>query len=224
MKTEKRSRTPDHLLHIEAAHQAAVRSREATETRVAEAELRKKALDGEIADLSEKLKKYQGQLVTVKTHREYGALLNEIDGIKREIRGREDEILVLDETLASAQAEAAELETAFPHEEAGYEDQMTEWRAEQALLAAEIAQGEARAAELRATLEKRLLLTFDRIAHSRAGIGVARVSMVGLQTAACSACNVRLRPQLLADLRLSKETIICESCKRILYWDGRSDA
>ena len=45
--------------------------------------------------------------------------------------------------------------------------------------------------------------------------------MVGPQTAACSACHVRLRPQLLSDLRLAKETVTCESCKRILYWTSR---
>lgn len=221
VKTERSTRTPDHLIHIEAAHKDAVRRREEAALRIAKAEGRRKALDGEIADLNEKLKKYQGQLVAVKTNREYGALLNEMDGVKREIRTREDEILALEETLTSTQTELAEWEASFPDEEAGYEEQMTGWRTEQALLAEEIARAEAKASELRRTLDKRLLATFDRIARSRQGIAVARVSLVGRQTAACSACNVRLRPQLLSDLRLSKETILCESCKRILYWDGR---
>ena len=97
---------------------------------------------------------------------------------------------------------------------------MAEWRAEQARLAAEIGVAEAAAATIRATIEKRLLGTFDRIAKMRSGVAVARVAMVGPQTAACSSCNVRLRPQLLSDLRLSREILQCESCKRILFWDG----
>ena len=76
------------------------------------------------------------------------------------------------------------------------------------------------AAELRASVDKRLLGVFDRIAKMRHGVAVARVAMVANQTAACSSCNVRLRPQLLSDLRLLRDIQQCESCKRILYWDG----
>lgn len=220
-KTDRREKTPDHLAHIEAAYRDTRKLREEAGTNLARVSSRKRSLDSEIADLGESLKKYQQQLQSVKTNKEYGALLNEIDTVKREIRTREDEILALEESLATSSAEAAEREEAFPAEEAGYEEEMKEWRAEQAVLAEEIARAERLAAELRETLDRRLLATFDRIARGRAGVAVARVEMVGPQTAACSACHVRLRPQLLSDLRLSKETILCESCKRILYWDGR---
>lgn len=222
-KTERRERTPDHLAHIEAAYRDARRLREEASANLARATERKKSLDDEIEDLSEKLRKYQQQLQSVKTNKEYGALLNEIDTVKRDIRSREDEILALDEALAASAAEAVERDEAFPVEEAGYEEQMKEWRAEQAVLAEEIARAEAMAAQLRETLDRRLVSTFDRIARVRSGVAIAKVDMVGAQTAACSACHVRLRPQLLSDLRLSKDTILCESCKRILYWDGRAE-
>ncbi|HKC23982.1 MAG TPA: C4-type zinc ribbon domain-containing protein [Thermoanaerobaculia bacterium] len=221
-KTDKKERTPDHLTHIEAAYKDALKRRQEAGSRQSHEESRKKTLEGEVADLSEKLKKYQQQLVAVKTNREYGALLNEMDGVKREIRQREDEVLSLEESLAKTRAETAERDESFPEETAGYEEQMTEWRAEQAILTEEIARAEKIVSELREGLDRRLLSTFDRIARARSGVAVARVTMVARQTAACSACNVRLRPQLLSDLRLSKEPILCESCKRILYWDGRT--
>jgi len=217
-KTERRSRTPEHLAHIEAAYREARQQREDTEKTLARAAERRKVLDGEITDLNEKLKKYQGQLQTVKTNREYGALLNEIDVVKRDIRTREDEILALEEAATAASAELERRNEAYPAEEAGYEEQMKEWRAEQALLSEEIARAEAKAKALRKEVEPRLLSTFDRLSRVRAGIAVAKVDMVGPQTAACSVCHVRLRPQLLSDLRLQRETVTCESCKRILYW------
>jgi predicted nucleic acid-binding Zn-ribbon protein len=221
-KTERKEKTPDHLQHIEAAYKDALKRRDDAGSKLGQAETRKRALESEIADLNEKMKKYQAQLVAVKTNREYGALLNEIDVVKRDVRQREDEILSLEEELGKTRAEAAERDELLPTETAGYEEQMTEWRAEQAVLAEEIARAEAVATELRSTLDRRLLSTFDRIARARAGVAVARVMMVARQTAACSACNVRLRPQLLSDLRLSKEPVLCESCKRILYWDIRT--
>lgn len=220
VKTEKRERTPEHLAHIEAAYRDSRQQREETERTLARAAERRKTLESEILDLNEKLKKYQGQLQTVKTNREYGALLNELDVVKRDVRAREDEILALEESSAAAAAELERRNEAFPAEEADYEEQMKEWRAEQAALAEEIAKAEAQAKALRAELDNRLLSTFDRLARVRAGIAVAKVDMVGTQTAACSACHVRLRPQLLSDLRLARETVTCESCKRILYWAG----
>jgi predicted nucleic acid-binding Zn-ribbon protein len=219
-KTEKRSRTPEHLAHIEAAYREARQQREETERTLVRAAERKKMLESEILDLNEKLKKYQAQLQTVKTNREYGALLNELDVVKRDVRTREDEILALEEAAAAASAELERRNEAFPAEEAGYEEQMKEWRAEQAVLSAEIEKAEAQAKALRAELDARLLSTFDRLARVRAGVAVAKVDMVGAQTAACSSCHVRLRPQLLSDLRLGRETVTCESCKRILYWAG----
>jgi predicted nucleic acid-binding Zn-ribbon protein len=218
VKTGRRDKTPDHLVHIEAAYHDARRQRDVAGAVLSQAEERKKTLDGEVEDLNEQLKKYQQQLQSVKTSREYSALLNEIDGIKREVRTREDELLSLDETMSGSSTELDRREEEFPAEEAGYEEQMKEWRAEQAVLDAEIARANERAKSLRSELEPRLLKTFERIRNKRAGVAVARVDMVGPQTAACSACHVRLRPQLLSDLRLSKDTVFCESCKRILYW------
>jgi hypothetical protein len=218
VKTQRRGKTPDHLVHIEAAYHDARRLRDAAGAVLSQAEERKKILDGEIQDFDEQLKKYQQQLQSVKTSREYSALLNEIDGIKREVRTREDELLALDEAVAGSSTELDRRDEAFPAEEAGYEEQMKEWRAEQTALDAEIARANKRAESLRSELEPRLLKTFELIRHRRAGVAVARVEMVGPQTAACSACHVRLRPQLLSDLRLSKETVFSESCKRILYW------
>jgi uncharacterized protein len=219
-KAEKRARTPEHLAHVEAAYRDSRQQREETERVLVRAAERRKALEGEILDLNEKLKKYQAQLQSVKTNREYGALLNELDVVKRDVRTREDEILSIEEAASAASAELERRNEAFPAEEAGYEEQMKEWRAEQAALAKEIAQAEAKAKALREELDHRLLSTFDRLARVRAGIAVAKVDMVGPQTAACSACHVRLRPQLLSDLRLGRETVTCESCKRILYWAG----
>lgn len=222
-KNERRSKTPDHLVHVEASYQDLVRRRDELSGRVAVAESRKKELASEIADLGEQLKKYQGQLALVKTNREYGALLNEMDEIKKKVRTREDETLALEETLSQAQAEAQEREAAFPVEQEGYEEQMREWRAEQDALSRDVAVATARAEEIRKGIDKRLLALFDRIAKARAGLAVARVELVANQTAACSACHVRLRPQLLSDLRMSREAVHCESCKRILYWDPKAE-
>jgi len=219
-KGERRSRTPEHLVHVEAAWQDFRRKRQEVASRREQAENRKRELDEQVAGYAEQLKKSEAKRKAVKGQHEYTALLTEVDHAQREIRTREDELLVVEETLAQAKADESALAATSGEEEAGYEEQMSEWRAEQAKLGAEIEAAEKAAAEIRGTIEKRLIATFDRIAKMRNGVAVARVAMVANQTAACSSCNVRLRPQLLSDLRLLREILQCESCKRILYWDG----
>ena len=219
-KAERRDRTPEHLVHVEAAWQDFRRKRQEVASRRERAEARKKELDEEIASFNEQLKKSEAKRKAVKGQHEYTALLTEVDHAQREIRAREDELLQVEEALGQARADEESLAATTGEEEAGYEDQMSEWRAEQAKLDAEVAAAEKAATEIRASVDKRLLGVFDRIAKMRRGVAVARVTMVASQTAACSSCNVRLRPQLLSDLRLTREILQCESCKRILYWDG----
>jgi predicted nucleic acid-binding Zn-ribbon protein len=219
-KAERHNRTPEHLVHVEAAWQDFRRKRQEVASRREQAEARKKELDEEIAGYSEQLRKSEAKRKAVKGQHEYTALLTEVDHAQREIRTREDELLQVEESLANARADEKTLAATSGEEEAGYEEQMSEWRAEQAKLEAEVRVAEKAAAEIRGKVDKRLLSTFDRIAKMRSGVAVARVAMVASQTAACSSCNVRLRPQLLSDLRLSHEIFQCESCKRILYWDG----
>jgi hypothetical protein len=219
-KAERHDRTPEHLVHVEAAWQDFRRKRQEVVSRREQAAARKKELDEQVAGYAEQLKKSEAKRKAVKGQHEYTALLTEVDHAQREIRTREDELLLVEEALAQALADEKALAATSGEEEAGYEEQMSEWRAEQARLSAEVKVAEKAAAEIRTAVDKRLLGVFDRIAKMRNGVAVARVAMVASQTAACSCCNVRLRPQLLSDLRLSREILQCESCKRILYWDG----
>ena len=220
-KAERRNRTPEHPVHVEAAWQDFRRKSQEVAARRERAEVRKNELDEQVAGFNDQLKKSEAKRKAVKGQHEYTALLTEVDHAQREIRTREDELLQVEEALAQAQSDEAALAATSAEEESTYEEQMSEWRAEQAKLQAEVEVAEKAAAEIRATVDKRLLGVFDRIAKMRSGVAVARVAMVASQTAACSSCNVRLRPQLLSDLRLSREIFQCESCKRILFWDGR---
>ena len=57
-------------------------------------------------DLETKRSKYKGQLMEVKTNKEYTAMLHEIEAVEREIRAREDQILA---EMEQAEALAAEV-------------------------------------------------------------------------------------------------------------------
>jgi len=57
-----------------------------------------------------------------------------------------------------------------------------------------------------------LLSRYRRIADARKGIALAEA-----KDELCSACHVRIRPQMYAELKLTEIIHSCDSCSRILF-------
>jgi C4-type zinc ribbon domain len=62
-----------------------------------------------------------------------------------------------------------------------------------------------------------LLPHYDRVAKYR-GTGLSEV-----RDQKCLACRVMLRPQTYNDVRNGTQTVICESCQRILYYNPANE-
>src|SRR5579885_1594776 len=170
-----------------------------------------------IKDLREKISKYRDQSLDVKTNDQYKALLHEIQFAEKEIGANEDKILELmvnadarDKEVKAAQselkAEAAEIEKEKEQARqrtAEDEKLLTEWRAKRD--------------QLRAGVREDLLRHYERVSKFRgSGISEARDHK-------CMACQVMLRPQTYNEVRSGKETIICDSCQRILYFNPKEE-
>ncbi len=54
---------------------------------------------------------------------------------------------------------------------------------------------------------------YTKISHKKNGIALSPV-----RDEFCSMCHMRIRPQVLNELREENEIILCENCGRILYW------
>ncbi|MDQ2979378.1 MAG: hypothetical protein M3R62_09165, partial [Acidobacteriota bacterium] len=85
-----RDTVPEDLSDIDREHRERVEAVQRIRERLVEAESERRRAEGELADFQEKQKKYQGQLRSVQSSREYGAVLNEIDGVDKQIRTTED--------------------------------------------------------------------------------------------------------------------------------------
>src|SRR5262249_56846696 len=99
--------------------------------RLVTAEAERRRAEAELAEVREKHKKYQTQLRQVQTSREYGALLNEIDGVDKLVRSTEDRVLALEEEIETARADLATREEKLPAETEEHETRMKDWRAAQ---------------------------------------------------------------------------------------------
>jgi predicted nucleic acid-binding Zn-ribbon protein len=169
--------------------------------------------DTTISDLRGKISKYRDQSLDVKTNEQYKALLHEIQFAEREIAATEDKILELmlnadarDKEMKAAQAEL-KAETAEIEKEkadarqrtAEDEKLLTEWRGKRD--------------QMRSGVDPDLLRHYERVSKFR-GTGISEV-----RDQKCMACQVKLRPQTYNEVRSGLQTIVCDSCQRILYFN-----
>ncbi len=196
----------DTRLQLEKA-QAAVKADEAA----------RRKYDTAITDLRGKISKYRDQSLAVKTNEQYKALLQEIQFAEKEIGENEDKILELmvnadarDKEVKAAQAdlkaETAEIEKEKEQARqrtAEDEKQLSEWRAKRD--------------QMRAGVNEELLRHYERVSKFR-GSGISEV-----RDHKCMACQVMLRPQTYNDVRTGQQTVVCDSCQRILYFNPANE-
>jgi len=165
-------------------------------------------------DLQDRLAKFQAQLMEVKNSKEYSAVLKEIDSAKSEISKRDEDLLAKMQEMESLQKDLPDAEASLKAETLNYER-------ERSVILGEMESFEARRLALEAErrrdeagLPRDVVATFYRVAEARQGIAMARVV-----EAVCSACNVRLRPQIFSEVRRGDLLLTCDSCRRYLYYE-----
>ena len=168
----------------------------------------------EAATYQSRLSKFKDQLAAVKTNREYQAMQLEIETAQKELGAAEEKVL---EQMLEADVLTGEIKTA----EQALAIQQREVDTEKKELATELGQAEkalAEAVERRSALvtatAQPLVALFEQVARARKGVAICVATRDGL----CSACHVRLRPQVFQDVRQNDAIIQCPSCNRLLYY------
>ena len=163
----------------------------------------------------EKIKRAEGRMSEVKTNKEYQALLNEIDALKKACSKEEEEILqVLDEidelkkNLSKREKEMAIAEGKIEAERKGLQERTaqddTVWQKETE-----------RREALSKQLESQLSKLYITLKEKRQGVGVVTV-----KDGACQGCFVNVPPQMYIEVQKNIDLIRCPNCNRILYWEG----
>jgi len=139
-------------------------------------------------------------------------MLHEIEGVERDIRGREDQILAEMEKSEGLVAEVKAEEEAFKAAEARARESGTALDARARVLEAERTRLAAERDAVAATVPGDVLELFQRVARLR-GVAVAEA-----RDGMCQACHVKLRLQMYAELKHNEEIQQCPACNRILYY------
>ena len=173
----------------------------------------RKKIEAEVASVQTRLSKYKGQLLELKTNKEYQTMLHEIATAEAAIRSHEDIVLErmeeaenLTRDLKAAEAELKAQQAAI-HAERGALDE------EAKTLHRRVDDTTAARGGVASQLQPETLRLFEHVARQRKGQAVAEA-----RDGTCSVCHVRMRPQAFNEVRRGETLIQCESCQRILYF------
>lgn len=183
----------------------------------------RRAAEATEADCQEKLKGYQDQISQVRNQREYGALLQEIDLVKNQIRDCEEKALVALEQYEATEKLRDEAKEAFADLDQRYAESMKKWEAEKPDITQQAKEVAGEIERLEGALPGRILAHFRRVFERHQGNAMAAVQEVQqtgkkkVQIWHCGACNYRVRPQSVVEIADKGTLVLCDSCKRILY-------
>ncbi|MCY3713114.1 MAG: C4-type zinc ribbon domain-containing protein [Gemmatimonadetes bacterium] len=202
---------PNQLETMETAQSEAETRLADQETKVADIEKDRRQHERDLEAAQEQVKKYQGQLYSVKTNKEYDALQAEIQAQKNRISELEDAILLLiteaeteQETLETIRGETESLIERFGEERTALESRLSAVDEDVA-----VKMDERKRMAMR--VENQVLKVYDRIRRNLRGMTV-----VPLKKGACSGCFHVIPLQVIMQIRQGRRLISCESCGRIL--------
>jgi predicted nucleic acid-binding Zn-ribbon protein len=186
--------------------------------KMAQNQKRRRDLENDVKDLKTQIAKYKRQLNEVKTNKEYTSLLHEIEETQHKVDSLEEAIIA--EMLAADDVEE-EIQTALRRQTAE-EDSLNK---EKAVLDEKMKETEARFAALSKEREALLprvprdqLRLYEAIAQKKGGTALSPVT-----GDFCAMCHMRVRPQMLNEIRDKTSVILCEACGRILYWTTKPE-
>jgi hypothetical protein len=206
---------PRHRAELEAGLGAERARLEAARGELASGQKGRRQHEADLQDLEAKRSRLKGQLMEVKTNKEYTAMLHEIEGVEREIRGREDLILAEMERGEGLGVEIKREEETYKQAEERHRVGIRALDERARSLDEQVRRLTSERDAIAATVPAGLLDLFHRVARSRGGVAVAQAL-----DAMCQVCHVKLRLQLYADLKRNEEIVQCPACNRILYYEA----
>ena len=214
---ESRRRIASHPQRVADADARLAQAKEAVDAarqRLKASQEARRDQEKEAATYQSRLSKFKDQLSAVKTNREYQAMQHEIETAQKELGVVEERVLerMMEADALTADAKRAEQTLAARQKEVEAEKKTLG----EELATVEVALKEAtdkRTARV-ASLPSQLIALFEQVARARKGVAIATATRDGL----CSACHVRLRPQVFQEIRRNDQIIQCFSCNRILYY------
>jgi predicted nucleic acid-binding Zn-ribbon protein len=173
----------------------------------------------EIEEEREKVERAKAKLMSIKTNKEYYAMLKEIEATKRANAAREDELLAILGRYEEAEKRLAEFKAEVDEVSGKYRERMVDVEAKMSGFDRDIALLAAQKVEVARHIDAGLARRFEMIFDRRDGIAI-----VPARNQSCTGCHMNLSPQLFNLLQRDDRIHTCPNCNRILYFEAQEEA
>jgi predicted nucleic acid-binding Zn-ribbon protein len=205
---------PKHIAELEKRLETHQRRLDADKAAVAANLKERKKSEGEIQANEQKISKLKSQMMEAKNNEQYHAFQHEIDFCQQEIGRNEERILVLMSESEPLEKNVTAAEVALEAEKRDVDAEKKTAQARRAADQLEIDRLKSERVVIVAEMTPKVASEYERIRKGRAGVAIAEAV-----NGRCSKCNITLRPQFLQELKKGNEIMVCESCRRMLYYN-----
>lgn len=209
-------RTPPLILEIDQKIEQSSQVAASAQGKMVGSQKKRRDLEAEIKDIKDHISKYKRQLNEVKTNKEYTALLKEIENSQKKVDRLEEDVIVemlladdIQKEIKEAGQKFAQTKEKFSQEK----EAIFRKKKEQEEKAAKLNQDKE---ALLPQIAPEQVSLYLKIFRKKAGVVLSPVT-----GDFCSMCHMRIRPQVLNELRDTRKLILCENCGRILCWQPK---
>jgi predicted nucleic acid-binding Zn-ribbon protein len=168
----------------------------------------------ELATKEEGVKKLEAQLFSLKTNKEYQAMLQQIADAKADASIIEDKIIQILDQVDKSKVELEKEKERLKAEEKVFQEQKGKVEARIKEVDGRLAELDAKRGQIVPQLDSKILAQYDRILRNRDGLAI-----VAVRNNSCGGCNMLVPPQVINLIRMYERIITCEICNRMLYID-----
>ena len=183
------------------------------ESSLAQLQKERKDLEIDVMEENDHAAKTKTKLSSVKTNKEYSAILVEVDAVKEKILALEDRELELMEILERKERELLPLKANCKEEEEKFNAYKLKKEAEAERTEKELEVIRPRRSQVTNSLETKWLKHYTNVFNARDGVVV-----VAIDGNICEGCRQQILPQQVIDVKAGETINYCEQCLRILYW------
>ncbi len=183
--------------------------------RLLAAQVEQKEIELRIAESKEHVARYQEQMLTIKTNKEYDALIGQIDAAKTQVIADEERALQLMTEVEELRTTVAELEARHSASRDGNATRLKELQEQMDSVQGKVDAKIAERDHLSTKVPKTVMAIYERVRKGKGGDVVVR-----LRRGACGECYKSQPPQKIQMIKKGDSIQTCASCGRILIWEG----
>ncbi|KAA3631046.1 MAG: hypothetical protein DWP97_14015 [Calditrichaeota bacterium] len=188
---------------------------ETTESDLSDAKVRQGQLELDIKAHEVDLQKYQKQMMSIKTNKEYDALVGEIDTIKKSISEKETELLETIDLISALEKNIEEFQEKLKSTKDNNSKQLAILQEKIDTIGDKVSSKQTERKSITTAIPRQVFAVYDRVRKGKGGNAV-----VAVKNRACGACFKALTPKKIQEIKRSARILTCDNCGRLLFWDG----